>query len=215
MKPSAVLGIDIGSVSVSIVFMGQNRKIFYSATAFHHGDLEAALKKTLESVDLSKVAIISATSSTPHSIRRDVEIDDQVALIGAARHIHGKTGSILNVGGEKFSLSLFDKNGNYSGSRSNTSCAAGTGSFLDQQARRLELETAEQLSLAATGNKDSIPEIATRCAVFAKTDLIHAQQQGFSIGQISEGLCQGLARNIFNTVFTMGDIRTPDRKSVV
>lgn len=209
MKPSAVLGIDIGSVSVSIVTMGENRKIFDSATAFHHGDLETGLKKTLESVDLSKVAIISATSSTPHSIRRDLEIDDQVALIGAARHIHGKTGSILNVGGEKFSLSLFDENGNYSGSRSNTSCAAGTGSFLDQQARRLELETAEQLSLAATGNKDSIPEIATRCAVFAKTDLIHAQQQGFSIGQISEGLCQGLARNIFNTVFTMGDIRTP------
>lgn len=209
MNSSTVLGIDIGSVSVSIITMGPNREVTGSASVFHHGNIPAALEKTLTAIDLSRVALIAATASTPQSIKRDVEIDDQVAIIGSAKHLHGKIGSILNVGGEKFSLSLFDENGCYSGSRTNTSCAAGTGSFLDQQARRLELETAEQLSRAATRNTAAIPEIATRCAVFAKTDLIHAQQEGFSIDQISEGLCRGLSRNIFNTVFTIGDIRTP------
>ncbi len=209
MKPSTVLGIDIGSVSVSIVTMASDRKVTGSASVFHHGDIRSALEKTLETMDLSGITLIAATASTPQSIKRDVEIDDQVAIIKSARHLHGKIGAILNVGGEKFSLSLFDENGNYCGSKTNTSCAAGTGSFLDQQARRLELETAEQLSRAATQNTESIPDIATRCAVFAKTDLIHAQQEGFSIAQISEGLCQGLSRNIFNTVFTIGDIRTP------
>ncbi|MCP4115138.1 MAG: CoA activase, partial [Desulfobacteraceae bacterium] len=209
MIESTVLGIDIGSVTVSVVEMAPDREIVNSASVFHHGDINQTLETILTSMDLTRVKRIAATSSTPGTVKRDVEVDDQVAIIRAAKHLHGNMGSILNVGGEKFSLSLFDQAGNYTGSRTNTSCAAGTGSFLDQQAGRLELATANRLSCEACKNAKNIPDIATRCAVFAKTDLIHAQQEGFSVPQISEGLCQGLARNIFNTVFTKGDIRHP------
>ena len=45
------------------------------------------------------------------------------------------------------------------------------------------------------------PKIASRCAVFAKTDLIHAQQEGHSLGAICDGLCKGLAKNITDTLF--------------
>lgn len=209
MKESTVLGIDIGSVSVSVVKMNPSGELSGSATLFHHGNITHGLEEALLNIDLSSVALIAATSSTPVSVKRDLTVDDQVAIIRAAKHFHPSLGSILNVGGERFSLSLFDDKDNYTGSKTNTSCAAGTGSFLDQQARRLELETAEQLSKNALQNLMEMPKIATRCAVFAKTDLIHAQQEGFSISQICDGLCQGLASNIFNTVFTNGDIRTP------
>jgi len=175
MKESTVLGIDIGSVSVSVVNMNPNGELSGSATLFHHGDITHGLEKALLNIDLSSVALIAATSSTPGSVKRDLTVDDQVAIIGAARHFHPSLGSILNVGGERFSLSLFDDKDNYTGSKTNTSCAAGTGSFLDQQARRLELETAEQLSKNAVMNLMEMPKIATRCAVFAKTDLIHAR----------------------------------------
>ncbi len=209
MNPSTVLGIDIGSVSVSVVELAPNKELVNSGSVFHHGNINPCLETLLSTMDLSRVKLVAATASTPDTVKRDVEVDDQVAIIRAAKHLHPTMGSILNVGGEKFSLSLFDKAGNYTGSKTNTSCAAGTGSFLDQQAGRLELETADRLSRDACRNARDIPDIATRCAVFAKTDLIHAQQEGFSVPQISEGLCQGLARNIFNTVFTNGDIRPP------
>jgi len=53
----------------------------------------------------------------------------------------------------------------------------GTGSFLDQQAKRLNLKSIETLRHVAFATRSNTPRIATRCAVFAKTDLIHAQQE--------------------------------------
>ena len=85
--------------------------------------------------------------------------------------------------------------------RSNSSCAAGTGSFLDQQAFRLNLPGIEVLSEVALKNKGPIPDIASRCSVFAKTDLIHAQQRGYSLEAICDSLCKGLATNIVDTLF--------------
>ncbi|MFH1437667.1 MAG: acyl-CoA dehydratase activase [Pseudomonadota bacterium] len=84
--------------------------------------------------------------------------------------------------------------------KANTSCAAGTGSFLDQQALRLNLAGSEELSEIAFDNTGQILKIASRCAVFAKTDLIHAQQEGYTLPEISDGLCHGLAKNIVDTL---------------
>lgn len=183
--------------------------IVCKGSVFHHGNIKQGLESALSGVDLSIFNYIAVTSSTPSTIKRSQVYDEQVAIIRAARHFHNKTGAILNVGGEKFSLSIFDESGKYCGSKNNTSCAAGTGSFLDQQSKRLGLSSPEELSKAAAENTLKIPDIATRCAVFAKTDLIHAQQEGFSVPQICDGLCKGLARNIYNTLFTHEKIVNP------
>ena len=103
---------------------------------------------------------------------------------------------------EKFLLIRLDENGNYQSARTNTSCAAGTGSFLDQQSDRLGLSGIEEFCDRALKNTDEIPFIASRCAVFSNTDIIHAQQRGYSVDAICDSLCKGLAENIMNTVFT-------------
>ncbi|MBF0411127.1 MAG: CoA activase [Desulfamplus sp.] len=205
-----VLGIDVGSVSVSIAGVNCGQiSILCEGSRFHHGNIAQALESVLSDVDLTAFRYVAVTSSTPSIIKRSQTYDEQVSIIRAARHFHKKFGSIINVGGEKFSLSLFDQFGNYCGSKNNTSCAAGTGSFLDQQSKRLGLASPRELSEAASENSLRIPDIATRCAVFAKTDLIHAQQEGFSVPQICDGLCKGLARNIYNTLFTNETIQKP------
>ena len=51
------------------------------------------------------------------------------------------------------------------------------------------LEGIEELGVIASTNTGVIPKIASRCAVFAKTDLIHAQQEGYSLSEICDGLC--------------------------
>lgn len=197
-----ILGIDIGSVSISITEVTQDKKIVNSAYVFHKGDIQTAFSHLLTEFDLNKIMQIAVTTSTPELVRFDGKYDNQVAIISAAKELHEDFKSILSVGGEKFGLLSFDDDGNYISYKTNTSCAAGTGSFLDQQAGRLNLSNIQALSNVAYENDETFPMIASRCAVFAKTDLIHAQQEGYSLGEISDGLCYGLAKNIVDTLFS-------------
>jgi predicted CoA-substrate-specific enzyme activase len=198
----AIVGIDVGSVSVSIAVIDRSKQLVHKAAAVHHGDVKTCLTTLLSHGALRQVRYAAVTDATPGFVFSHERYDDQVAIIRAAKNLHDRSfDALLHIGGEKFSLSLFDEQGNYTGARHNTSCAAGTGSFLDQQARRLNLAGSHEISACALKNQGPRPDIATRCAVFAKTDLIHAQQQGYTIEQICDGLCHGLARNIVNTLF--------------
>jgi len=197
MDPHAVLlGIDIGSVSISLAAINSVGDLCQTAYQFHHGDIAATFRKMMSAFDPKQISGIAATSSTPSMIKATRQYDNRVAIMAAAHHFHPRMGGILIVGGQAFGLIGFDEQGRYHSFRTNSSCATGTGSFLDQQARRLNLQSAEVLSNKALDNKGSIPKIAARCAVFAKTDLVHAQQEGYSLEQICDGLCYGLAKNI-------------------
>jgi predicted CoA-substrate-specific enzyme activase len=85
-------------------------------------------------------------------------------------------------------------------------CAAGTGSFIDQQASRL-LYQVEEVG-AAAGSASCAARIAGRCSVFAKSDMIHAQQKGYTTDQILRGLCDAVARN-FKAAIVKGREVTP------
>jgi len=82
--------------------------------------------------------------------------------------------------------------------QSSGDCAAGTGSFMDQQASRLRYSV-EEAAVAACA-EDRAARVAGRCSVFAKTDMIHAQQRGYSTGQILRGLCEAIARNFKSSI---------------
>ena len=198
---SNVIGVDIGSVSVSLVEVTPTRQTVNTAYAFHHGNITRTVRTLLEGFDLPGICGIAATTSTPPVLEVNRRYDNRIAIMQAAHAHHDALGGILFVGGEKFGLIRFDAAGNYLALKSNTSCAAGTGSFLDQQAGRLGLSGIDELSRIAFENTGPIPKIASRCAVFAKTDLIHAQQEGYSLAQICDGLCLGLAKNIVDTLF--------------
>ncbi|MGD0278898.1 MAG: acyl-CoA dehydratase activase, partial [Smithella sp.] len=204
-----VLGIDIGSVALSIVLVDENCSVVHSSYQVHNGAISEKLHSMLDEIDIGRVGGIAMTLSGPEILTDVPRYDTQIAMIAAVKKYHAHAGSILFVGGENFGLITFNKQGEYERFRSNSSCAAGTGSFLDQQAKRLNLKSIDTLSTVAFCNKSNTPKIATRCAVFAKTDLIHAQQEGYSIGQISDGLCEGLAKNVIDTLIPDSKINTP------
>jgi len=195
------LGIDIGSVAISLALIDEDNRIIHSSYAFHKGQITDNLIKLLNGIEISKLKAIGFTSSGPSIISRGTPVDSKIAYITAAKYFHPEMQSLLIIGAEKFGLATFDKNGDYRNFKSNTSCAAGTGNFLDQQAERLNLADILEFSKIAYENKGSFPKIASRCAVFAKTDLIHAQQEGYSLSEICDGLSYGLAKNIVDTVF--------------
>lgn len=86
-------------------------------------------------------------------------------------------------------------------------CAAGTGSFIDQQASRL-LYKVEEVGCAACG-ASCAARIAGRCSVFAKSDMIHAQQKGYSTDQILRGLCDAVARNFKSAIVKGREVIAP------
>jgi len=80
----------------------------------------------------------------------------------------------------------------------NGDCAAGTGSFMDQQANRLRFNIEEVGDIVLRAERD--PRIAGRCSVFAKSDMIHAQQKGYQPDEILKGLCDAVARNFKSNI---------------
>ncbi len=204
-----LLGIDIGSVTISFVLMDMSGRILKTLYLAHKGKLREWLRSATHELDLSNLTGIAACASPVFNTGLITSFNTQLALIRATKILCNEARSLLYIGAEKFSLIRFDDKGNFESVRSNSSCAAGTGSFLDQQAFRLNLSGIEELSEVALRNKGPIPEIASRCSVFAKTDLIHAQQRGFSLEAICDSLCRGLAVNVVDTLFKQADPSLP------
>jgi predicted CoA-substrate-specific enzyme activase len=105
---------------------------------------------------------------------------------------------VFDIGGEHSKLITIqvDEGSGESGIAdyaTNGDCAAGTGSFLDQQASRLRYAVEEVGDIASAA--ETAAKIAGRCSVFAKSDMIHAQQRGAKPPEILKGLCEAVARN--------------------
>jgi len=117
-------------------------------------------------------------------------------------YLYPSVHTIFEIGGEKSKYILLKKYNDGTVSiadyERNGECAAGTGSFLDQQAKRLEfsIEEAGDIILSAGRN----PMIAGRCSVFAKSDMIHAQQRGYKPEEVLKGLAEAIVRNFQGTI---------------
>ena len=204
-----ILGIDIGSVSISVICIDAEGSLVKEAYVLHQGDIRKALEELLKSYHPTDIAGIASPSGKAH-FRESVSIfDQQVAIMEGMSFLGLKARSILHVGAERFFLIELDHLGRYSQTSHSSSCAAGTGSFLDQQAIRLMLKDTSHLSDIALQNNSHIPDIAARCSVFAKTDLIHAQQKGYGLEAICDSLCKGLADNIADTLFNKSVPESP------
>jgi predicted CoA-substrate-specific enzyme activase len=196
-----ILGVDVGSVSIAIVAINREGTLVDHAYALHRGDARGVLSELLKRFGTCRVAGVATPSAKAHFTDQVRRVHMQVALMKAVNCLELRARSILHVGAERFFLIELDQEGSYRQTSQSSSCAAGTGSFLDQQALRLNLRDTAHLSEMALQNKGPIPDIAARCSVFAKTDLIHAQQKGYGLEAICDSLCKGLAANIADTLF--------------
>ncbi|MBE9517198.1 MAG: CoA activase, partial [Bacteroidetes bacterium] len=204
-----ILGIDVGSVSISIVSVDREGRLKGHAYKLHKGNIRETLDQLLLRYMNHQVLGVATPSGKSH-FKKLVEVyDQQVAIMEAVDFLKLNARSILHVGAERFYLMELDPQGKYLQTSHSSSCAAGTGSFLDQQAIRLNLNNTGHLSDMALRNSSPVPDIAARCSVFAKTDLIHAQQKGYGLEAICDSLCKGLADNIADTLFNKSVPESP------
>ncbi|HWQ42354.1 MAG TPA: acyl-CoA dehydratase activase [Desulfosporosinus sp.] len=209
------LGVDVGSVSTNIVLLRSDNTLEEALYLRTQGrpmqTIQEGIKLLRTKMSNSAEIIGVGTTGSARQLAAtllgaDVVKNEITAHAVAASRVNPEVQTILEIGGQDSKIILL-REGVVSDFAMNTVCAAGTGSFLDQQAARLgiSIENFGPLALQATHPV----QIAGRCSVFAESDMIHKQQLGHSLPDILAGLCQAMVRNYLNNVGKNKDIRGP------
>lgn len=197
------LGIDIGSETAKIAVVDRDFKILEKLYLKHFGKPADIVSRILSEIIFrySNLKLcftgvsgrfIAKTSGAPY-------VNEIVSQATATSFFYPQVRTIIEIGGEDSKLIFLDKGGRIKDFSLNSICAAGTGSFLEQQAERMGLTIEEFSELATKSKRPS--KIAGRCSVFAKSDMIHLQQIATPVEDIIAGLCFALARNFKATMF--------------
>ncbi|MBD3369761.1 CoA activase [Candidatus Fermentibacteria bacterium] len=208
------IGIDMGSISTKLVVMGEEgiEQAFYERHMGRPAEALAIFLSKIEDWPGCRAAFTGSAARQAAGVLDARPVNEVVALAAAVDRLLPEERSVIDIGGQDSKLLLFKKGRGTGGLElddfaMNSICAAGTGSFLDQQALRLGLE------LDSLGERvlhcENPPRIAGRCSVFAKSDMIHLQQIGTPVEEIFAGLCYAVARNFKSSIASGKDFRSP------
>lgn len=209
------LGIDIGSTTVKSVVLSATGEILYSSYERHNARIRETLLKELQEVDAAfptAVFVLALTGSAGLGLAEKAGLPFVQEVAGtylAVERFYPKSDVVVELGGEDAKI-IFLTGGTEE--RMNGTCAGGTGAFIDQMASLLDVSTDELDRLAL--NAKQIYPIASRCGVFAKSDIQPLLNQGARkediaasiyyavVGQTISGLAQG--RKIQGQVLFLG-----------
>ncbi|HEX9861306.1 MAG TPA: acyl-CoA dehydratase activase, partial [Nitrospirota bacterium] len=199
MSSAGIVGLDLGSVSVKMVRLDSQGGVVSSSYKRHYGQpLQSAVEFLKELETGCQLVVTGSAGKLLSSILDISHINEVIALSAAVGRYYPATKTVIEMGGEDSKL-LVIENGRLKDFSMNSACAAGTGSFLDQQADRLNISIEGEFGELALKSKNP-PRIAGRCSVFAKSDMIHLQQLATPDYDIVAGLCFAVARNFKGTI---------------
>ncbi len=213
------LGIDIGSVSVDTVILDQRGKVLedhYNRIAGQPvGTVVRVLRDIFTRHSPEQIAGVATTGSGGRLIASLLGgdfVNEVIAQAKAIARFYPDVRTVIEMGGQDSKLLLMTRDGGSGEPRLedfavSSACAAGTGSFLDQQASRLKLSIEEFGQVAL--KSQTPPRIAGRCSVFAKTDMIHLQQIATPDYDIVAALCYAVARNFKSNIARGKKFRKP------
>lgn len=228
------IGIDAGSVSVNSVVMSCDREILHESPYYRHfGKIEEAvhdsLIKAFEQFGEENIKAVAFTGNHGEKLSRKLGAFyefETISQIKGALFIHPDVKSIISMGGQDTALfQVNHSNGTWNLEHFNTNgpCASGTGSFIDQQAQRLATSIYDKRKITSDQDIDKIlsdfitlglesdnpSQVACRCTVFTKSDMIHLQNKGERLENIIYGLHLGNARNYISTIVTNRILEDP------
>lgn len=187
------IGLDIGSTTIKVVVLDEQDKVLYKSYERHKSRVrEMALQKMEEIKPIIKdhelkLAITGSAGLGVANIGEIPFVQEVFATTKAVKKYYPQSDIVIELGGEDAKI-IFLKGAVEE--RMNSTCAGGTGAFIDQMAALLnvDLETLDQLSL----KHDKIYPIASRCGVFAKTDIQPLINQGAQKENIAASIFQAV-----------------------
>ena len=192
------LGTDVGSTTVKIVCLDEENNVLYSVYQRHFSNVRETSKELFEDFFAyiekrfnEEISFkISVTGSGGMGVAKWIDVDfvqEVIACIKAIETVIPETDVAIELGGEDTKITYL-KNGMEQ--RMNGSCAGGTGAFVDQIASLLDTD-AMGLNELAKGY-DTIYPIASRCGVFAKTDIQPLVNEGVKKENIAVSVFQAV-----------------------
>ena len=206
MSLTVYLGIDVGSVTTKLALVDETGKYVDSVMLKTAGKpvvavqtgLNRLYEKRLTEYDVMGVGTTGSGRALAGSLVGADIVKNEITAhaVAASTNVPGVQ-TILEIGGQDSKIIIL-RDGIVTDFAMNTVCAAGTGSFLDHQAQRLNVPIEE---FGETALRSTNPaRIAGRCGVFAESDLIHKQQLGYPVEDLLYGLCQALVRNYLSNL---------------
>ncbi|MDR1873109.1 MAG: acyl-CoA dehydratase activase [Deltaproteobacteria bacterium] len=198
------LGLDAGSISLKATLLDAQGALAFQEYVRHQGRPFLAALGILENLatkfplaNIYPPLVTGVAAAGLAGLLAGEPLGEVMALTLAAKKLYPKALSLIDIGGEDTKVLWFKAQGQdvvLADFAMNTLCAAGTGSFLDQQAHRLGYDIATFGNLALQSTVP--PRVAGRCSVFAKSDMIHLQQSATPDYEIVYGLCLAMARSL-------------------
>ena len=207
------MGIDIGASSVKVAAVDAGGTVLRVIRRAHKGSPLPCLRAMLaeladgsadRSLSLSAQACggVVATGSGADMLRALVPglrvLEEVPALVKGVRALAPQVASVIGMGAQSGVFATGFAHGSAPEFAMNESCAAGTGSFFEDQMQRLGLPLESYSDLVARAQ--SVPRLSGRCSVFAKTDIIHRQQEGVPVEDILQGLCHATVKAFKATI---------------
>ncbi len=209
------MGVDVGSISTKAAVLDEEGRLLASSYLWTEGNPIAAVKRVLSEVEGQMapgtgIVAVGATGSARELVgallSAQVVKNEITAHAMGTLAFHPDARTIFEIGGQDSKIILL-RGGIPVDYAMNTLCAAGTGSFLSSQARRLNIPVEEFGDYALRSKRAT--RIAGRCTVFAESDLVHKAQIGHSPEDLIAGLCDAIVNNYLNNVGKGKDIQAP------
>ncbi|MEN8173081.1 MAG: acyl-CoA dehydratase activase [Chloroflexota bacterium] len=198
-----LMGIDIGSTTAKVAVLDKNKRLVFSAYRRHKAEIVEVLLSILEEAlqSLGNVQLdLLVTGSAGMGVSEKYNfpfIQEVVASAEVVKQLYPEVKTLIDIGGEDAKMIFFNKTG-VPDIRMNGSCAGGTGAFLDEMATLLNVSVNELNDLAEQHKK--IHPIASRCGVFAKTDVQNLLSREISREDIAASIFHAL---VYQTLATL------------
>ncbi|BDU49719.1 acyl-CoA dehydratase activase [Haliovirga abyssi] len=205
-----MLGIDLGSATAKIVLLDKNNNVKYKNYIRHNGKIKEvlidSLKELKKEIGEEKFSLaITGTAGMGVANRNNFEfVQEVIAISKAIVKFYKEAHTLIELGGEDAKIILFEE-GKTPEMRMNGSCAGGTGSFIDQMATILNVEISELNELAKKATKNLY--IASRCGVFAKTDVQALLNMGESKEDIAKSVFLAVANQSITTLMAGATVK--------
>jgi predicted CoA-substrate-specific enzyme activase len=167
-------GIDVGSTTAKLILIDENGNTLFSAYSRHHAEpiftMKSILQDAIKTIGNAQINVL-VTGSAGMGIAEKYKLPFIQEVVASAEVIHQRypqVSTLIDIGGEDAKMIFFGAN-TQTDMRMNGSCAGGTGAFIDEMATLLNVSVSELDELASRHSK--IYPMASRCGVFAKTDL--------------------------------------------
>lgn len=195
-KNSCKVGIDVGSTTLKIVVLNSMNEIVYKVYRRHKANINTILAEELRQVadqlpDTDFSMAITGSAGMGVSERTGIPfIQEVVASVNVVEKIYPGIRSLIDLGGEDAKM-VFFTNDQHPDIRMNGCCAGGTGSFIDQMADLMNISV-EELGEKAL-QYDKLHVIASRCGVFAKTDVQNLISRNIPVPDIAMSIFHAVA----------------------